>query len=97
MPSDDYYKDMKPLDLGAAGYVQLEGEEEPRDFSVSVGLNDTYFDEGMDGRLTAISLEGYCGTTEFGFELDPSACLVLSDIIWSELFKRGITGRADIE
>lgn len=96
MTRDDYYKDMKPLALNAVGYVQEEGEEDPHEYEVSVWVNDTYFDEGGDGRRTIISLEGYGGTTEFGFELTAEDCLVLSDIIWSELFKRGITGRMDI-
>lgn len=96
MTRDDYYKDMKPLALNAVGYVQEEGEEEPHEYEVSVWINDTYGDEGPHGRQrVVIGIEGYSGTTQFGFELTAEDCLVLSDTIWSELFKRGITGRIE--
>ena len=88
---DDYYKDMKPLALKAVGYIQEEDEEEPHEYEVSVWVNDTYGDEDpAHGRQTVISIEGYSGTTQFGFELYTEECLKLSNIIRRELYKRGV-------
>lgn len=92
MSIDDQYKDMKPLALSAVGYLQDFDDEEPSEYEVSVWVNDLW----ETNRPVLISIEGYSGTTQFGFELTKEQCLALSDIIWSELFKRGITREIDL-
>jgi hypothetical protein len=84
---DDYYKDMVPLAIGTIGYGGTYGDVEPDEYEASVWINNTW-NSDKEQHGTVISLEGYAGDHEFGFELTMADAICLAEHLTMEISKQ---------